>query len=135
MPPEISLAQFNRIASGSYNAGLVDFETQNGELTGNLTKVNNHRWKTSKNTVLLCASLLFYGYGEPSDILLMSGSILLNYTAGRLLGRFEGDKKKRRTVLIVCVAANLLLLGFFKYASLFVSTVKVLPVCSRVCPT
>ena len=84
----------------------------------------------AKNAVLLCASLLFYGYGEPIYILLMIGSILLNYTAGRLLGRFQRDKKKRRTVLIVCVAVNLLLLGFFKYASLFVSTVKVLPVFS-----
>ena len=53
MPPEISLAQFNRIATGTYNAGLVDFETKDGELTGNLTKVNNHRWKSSENKVVL----------------------------------------------------------------------------------
>jgi len=25
--PDISLAQFNRIASGSYNAGQIDFQT------------------------------------------------------------------------------------------------------------
>ena len=84
----------------------------------------------AKNAVLLIASLLFYSYGEPIYILLMIGSILLNYTAGRLLGRFDDSAKKRKTVLIVCVAVNLLLLGFFKYASLFVSTVKVLPVFS-----
>ncbi len=53
MPPEITLAQFNRIATGKYNAGLVDFETENGVLTGNLTKVNNHRWKTSENNTVL----------------------------------------------------------------------------------
>ncbi len=84
----------------------------------------------AKNAVLLAASLLFYGYGEPIYILLMVGSILLNYTAGRLLGRFDSSRKKRRAVLIAAVAVNLLLLGFFKYASLFVSTVKLLPVFS-----
>lgn len=84
----------------------------------------------AKNAVLLIASLLFYSYGEPVYILLMAGSILLNYTAGRLLGRYDADPKKRKTVLILCVIINLLLLGFFKYASLFVSTVKILPVFS-----
>ena len=52
--PDISLAQFNRIASGEYNAGLVDLKTDNqGNLTGELTKVNNHVHRTSKNTVVL----------------------------------------------------------------------------------
>ena len=84
----------------------------------------------AKNAVLLVFSLLFYGYGEPVYILLMVGSILLNYTAGRLLGAFDDSEKKRKAVLVLCVIVNLLLLGFFKYASLFVSTVKVLPVFS-----
>ena len=52
--PNITLAQFNRIASGTYNAGLVDFMTdEQGNLTGELTKVNNHVWKTGKNTTVL----------------------------------------------------------------------------------
>ncbi len=83
-----------------------------------------------KNAVLLIVSLLFYGYGEPVYILLMIGSILLNYVSGLLLGRFDGSAKKRKAVLVICVILNLSLLGFFKYASLFVSTVKVLPVFS-----
>ena len=81
----------------------------------------------AKNAVLLVMSLLFYGYGAPVYILLMAASILLNYTGGRLLGVFEKNAKRRKTVLVLCVAVNLLLLGFFKYASLFVSTLKVLP--------
>ena len=52
--PDISLAQFNRIASGEYNAGLVDLKTDDqGNLTGELAKVNNHVHRTSKNTVVL----------------------------------------------------------------------------------
>ncbi|MCR4574854.1 MAG: hypothetical protein K5787_13940, partial [Lentisphaeria bacterium] len=52
--PEISLAQFNRIASGKYNAGFVDFQTDaNGNVLNELTKVNNHVHKTNKNTAEL----------------------------------------------------------------------------------
>lgn len=52
--PEISLAQFNKIASGSYNAGLVDFMTdEQGNVINELTKVNNHVWKKSLNNVEL----------------------------------------------------------------------------------
>jgi len=48
--PDISLAQFNRIASGECNAGLVDLKTDDkGNLTGELAKVNNHGHRTSKN--------------------------------------------------------------------------------------
>ena len=50
--PDISLAEFNRIASGEYNAGQIDFETdRNGGVS--LVKVNNHIHQTSKNNVTL----------------------------------------------------------------------------------
>ena len=39
--PDISLAQFNRIASGSYNAGQIDFRTKDDGST-ELVKINNH---------------------------------------------------------------------------------------------
>ncbi len=50
--PDITLAQFNRIASGSYNAGQIDFKT-NANGSTDLVKINNHVWKTSKNNVEL----------------------------------------------------------------------------------
>ncbi len=52
MPLNTSLADFNRIASGKYNAGQIDIQrdAQGNEV---LVKVNNHRWKSSKNNVLL----------------------------------------------------------------------------------
>jgi len=44
----ISLAEFNYIASGEYNAGQIDIQTnRHGE--AELVKVNNHVWKTGKN--------------------------------------------------------------------------------------
>ena len=50
--PDISLAQFNRIAAGSYNAGQIDFKT-NADGAAELVKINNHVWRTSKNNVEL----------------------------------------------------------------------------------
>ena len=50
--PNISLAQFNKIATGDYNAGQIDFRTKDDGST-ELIKVNNHVWKTSKNGVIL----------------------------------------------------------------------------------
>ena len=50
--PDISLAQFNKIASGDYNAGQIDFKTNDRGET-ELVKINNHVWRTSKNNVIL----------------------------------------------------------------------------------
>ena len=51
--PNISLAQFNKIATGDYNAGLVDFKTdENGNVQNALRKVNHHVHKTGKNNVV-----------------------------------------------------------------------------------
>ena len=48
MPLDISLAQFNKIASGDYNAGQIDIKTnENGDTE--LVKVNHHVWKKSEN--------------------------------------------------------------------------------------
>lgn len=86
--------------------------------------------KKFRNFVLLVFSLLFYGYGEPVFILLMLFSIIFNYVCGLALGKFHGKNKASKTVLIFCVIINIALLGYFKYAGLFVSTLKALPVFS-----
>ena len=52
MALEISLAQFNKIATGDYNAGQIDIQTNSDGKT-ELIKVNNHVWQTSKNKVVL----------------------------------------------------------------------------------
>ena len=52
--PSITLAEFNKIASGQQNAGQVDFETNsNGEFTGGLVKINNHIIRKRLNCVHL----------------------------------------------------------------------------------
>lgn len=71
-----------------------------------------------KNLVLLLASLVFYGWGEPIYILLMLASILIGYVSACLIGA----KNNRRFRRFVLAAATLTLLGFlayFKYADFF----------------
>jgi alginate O-acetyltransferase complex protein AlgI len=54
----------------------------------------------------------------------MLASILLNYGGGRLLDRFRG-KQRVKIVLFVTLAANLLLLGTFKYANFLVDNLNI----------
>lgn len=73
------------------------------------------KYIAAKNVVLLIASLFFYAWGEPKNVLLMLLSIAVNYVCGLLLGRFDSDEKKRKVVLWSSVVFNLGLLFFFKY--------------------
>ena len=66
-----------------------------------------------KNAVLLAASLFFYAWGEPVYILLMLFSITLNYLGGLALAPLAG--RRRALVMAAVAAANLLLLGYYKY--------------------
>ncbi|MDL2236889.1 MBOAT family protein [Christensenellaceae bacterium OttesenSCG-928-K19] len=72
----------------------------------------------ARNIILLIASLFFYAWGEPIYIVLMLGSITINYVFGRLI---DSAKKQsgRKWFLILCVIINLGLLGYFKYFNFF----------------
>ena len=68
-----------------------------------------------KNILLLAASLLFYAWGEPKNVLLMLFSILCNYFIGLGMGKWEEKPEKRRMLLILSLVINLGVLFFFKY--------------------
>ena len=52
--PSITLAEFNKIASGQQNAGQVDFKTNSaGEFTGELVQINTHIIRKRLNGVHL----------------------------------------------------------------------------------
>ncbi len=72
-----------------------------------------------RNTLLVVSSLLFYAYGEPVYVLLMLGSIVMNYLFARCVG--AGTRRVKQVMLWVSVAFNLGLLGVFKYADAFLS--------------
>ena len=63
-----------------------------------------------RNLVLLAFSLFFYFAGGPRHLPLMLLSIAINYVGGLLCA------KRRRWALVLTMAVNLGLLGWFKYA-------------------
>ncbi len=72
-----------------------------------------------RNPVLLGFSLLFYGWGEPVYLFLMLGVVALNYICGLQIGQKQSAGKSGKGALTAGIVANLLILGFFKYAGLF----------------
>ena len=69
-----------------------------------------------KNIIILVASLIFYAWGEPKYILLMLLSIFINYIIGLILDK---HRKHGKLILIIDIAINIGLLGYFKYYNFF----------------
>ncbi|GAB6043248.1 MBOAT family O-acyltransferase [Endothiovibrio diazotrophicus] len=74
---------------------------------------------------LVGASLAFYGWWNPAYLGLILGSILFNYALGVQLGSSRGTPSGR-WALIGGVAANLGLLGYYKYANFFIDNLDAL---------
>ena len=79
--------------------------------------------KPAKNMVLLLASLVFYGWGEPVYVFLMIGTIFMAYVFGRLIDRTDSLFSKR-CYLILSIIISLGILGYFKYANFFITNVN-----------
>ena len=79
--------------------------------------------RRGKNAVLLLGSLLFYGWGEPKLLLLMVFTIAVFYLCGLAIGRAE-TRRGKKLWLIVSIAVGVGLLGLFKYADFFLSSVN-----------
>lgn len=88
--------------------------------------------KYFKNIFLLIASLFFYAWGELSYTLLMLVSIFWNYLSGRIIDKARSGKK---AALIIGVAINLMLLGYFKYGTFLVENLNTLGTFFKVGPT
>ena len=73
-----------------------------------------------KNAFLLLANLLFYAYGEPVYVILMIGSILLNFTAGKVIEKV----KHQKLWLAFFMTVNLSSLAFFKYTPFVFDTLR-----------
>ena len=76
-----------------------------------------------KNFILLLASLFFYAWGEPKYVLLMLVSIVQGYLFGLLVEKHRGEKASK-LFLALSVLVSLGLLGYFKYADFFLSSVN-----------
>lgn len=85
-----------------------------------------------RKLMLLGASLFFYGYWSWKFALMLLASALLNHAAAVFMHR-SGDKR-RRNILVLAVAANLAVLGIFKYTGFLFTRCLVplaVPLCAR----
>lgn len=76
-----------------------------------------------RNAFLLLANLIFYAYGEPVYVILMLGSVVMNYFAAVLIERAVSPAA-RKAYLAAAVILNLAALCFFKYTPLILNTLR-----------
>ncbi|HTD90523.1 MAG TPA: MBOAT family protein, partial [Burkholderiales bacterium] len=70
---------------------------------------------------LATASLFFYGWWNPAYVALLLVSIVFNYFAGMAIARSAASERGwKKVITIGAVAANLLLLGYYKYSNFFI---------------
>lgn len=74
-----------------------------------------------RNYILLAASLIFYGYGEPKFVFIMLASIMINYGFALRIDRIRSSRNKVRFLLVFDVAVNLGILFVFKYLDFAIS--------------
>ncbi len=79
----------------------------------------------AKNAVLLVFSLVFYAFGRLAYVPLLVLSILVNWSAGRLLG-LDWPKARRRLVVTLAAVVDLGLMGLFKYLDFFIANLNAL---------
>jgi D-alanyl-lipoteichoic acid acyltransferase DltB (MBOAT superfamily) len=72
---------------------------------------------------LAAASLFFYGWWNPAYVGLLMASVVFNYYAGMRIARAVADAREQRKkwLTIFAVAANLALLGYYKYSNFFLA--------------
>ncbi len=74
-----------------------------------------------RNALLIIASLMFYGYGEPVYVFLMIFSSFFNYLCALWVSR---KPQKSKLALISAVVINLGILGVFKYTGFLVGSIN-----------
>jgi len=69
--------------------------------------------RSANNAVLVAASLVFYGWGDPvAAFALIVPSVGMNFCLGRMIAHAEGS---RRRALLISISINLAVLIAFKY--------------------
>jgi D-alanyl-lipoteichoic acid acyltransferase DltB (MBOAT superfamily) len=61
------------------------------------------------------ASLVFYGWWQPALLIILAGSVLVNYAAAALISRRIPNRISPGSWLFFAISLNLLVLGYYKY--------------------
>ena len=73
------------------------------------------RSSSKRNVFLLCASYIFYGWWNPSFVLLMLFATAVNFICGHIIAHSHKGERRRDLALVASVTVSLSTLGFFKY--------------------
>lgn len=76
----------------------------------------------SSQVWLVVSSLFFYGYWQEVYLLLIVGSLIVNYLLGRVIVSSENTTKKALTT--IAVLFNISLLAYFKYTNFIVDNIN-----------
>jgi alginate O-acetyltransferase complex protein AlgI len=71
---------------------------------------------------LVLASVYFYGFWRPEYVALLLLSIAFNYLFGSLLQSSPAESSRRKPLLTIAIAANLIALSYYKYADFLAGT-------------
>ncbi len=76
-----------------------------------------------RNAFLFAASIVFYAAGQPDFLPLFLAGILWNYLLALGIGKYAGTRIGK-WLLLLCIAGDLLLLGWFKYAHFLLTSLS-----------
>lgn len=93
--------------------------------------LNKNEYMVAGKAWLVLASLFFYGWWNPDYLILIVVSILVNYWFGMKLGRRDGWRWHQFNIsnwqlLLLGLAFDLGLLGYFKYFNFFIGNISML---------
>jgi alginate O-acetyltransferase complex protein AlgI len=75
-------------------------------------------------TWLVVSSLFFYGWWSWKYVFILVGSAVVNFGISQILFAATRGAPRRRLALIIGIAANLTVLGYFKYANFFIDNLR-----------
>ena len=75
-----------------------------------------------QNGFVVLASYVFYGWWDWRFLFLIAFTSLCSYATGILIDRFREQPKKAKTINVLNIVVNLLILGVFKYYDFFATS-------------
>ena len=106
--------------SAEFLFGFVPVALLGFWLLGRYSRVSAIRW-------LIVASLVFYGWWRPLNVLIIGPSILLNFALARVLQRLaqnEASARGSKLILILGIVLNIGFLGVFKYTDFIAGSIN-----------
>lgn len=82
--------------------------------------------RLAQNIWLFIASILFYAWGEPVCVLLMLGSIMVNWGAGILVEKYQDQKSMKKWIMVAACVINIGVLVIFKYTDFLIGNMNMI---------